>query len=58
LGQGRCVVDPVADHGRPHAFGLQLGDLGGHVAGEHLAEDGVDAELAGDPLRGGPVVAR
>ena len=36
---------------------LQLGDLGGLVAGQHLGDDLVDAELVGDPPGGGLVVA-
>jgi hypothetical protein len=56
LGQGGCVVDPVADHGDLSAAGLQLGDLGGLVAGEDLGDDGADAELGGDARRGGLVV--
>ena len=57
LGEGGGVVDAVADHRHPPALVLQLGDLGGLVAGQHLGDDGVDAELAGDAPGGGLVVA-
>ena len=44
------VVDAVADHGDLQATGLQLGDLGRLVLGEHLGEHLVDAEVAADGL--------
>src|SRR6266545_5019904 len=54
---GEGVVDAVPDHGDPAPGALQLGDLGGLVAGKDLRDHGVDAQLPGDARRGGPVVA-
>src|SRR5690606_40232697 len=47
LGQCRCVVDAVTDHGHDPALALELGDLLTLVLGPDLGEDLVDAELAG-----------
>jgi hypothetical protein len=55
-GQRRRVVDPVADHRHAGTLRLQPAHLGRLVPGKHLGDDGVDAEFAGDPLRGGGVV--
>src|SRR5262249_52968054 len=52
------VVDAVADHGHPAASCLEFSDLGCLVAGEDLGDDGVDAQLFGDPPAGRFVVAR
>ena len=57
LGKRGGVVDAVADHRHPAARVLQRGDLGGLVAGQHVGDDGVDTELAGDAPGGGLVVA-
>src|SRR6266511_4857591 len=57
LREGGGVVDAVPDHGDPAPGRLQLGDLGGLVAGKDLRDHGVDAQLPGDARRGGPVVA-
>jgi len=55
--QRRGVVDPVADHRHPAPGALQLGDLRRLVLRQYLRDDGVDAELSGDPFGGGAVVA-
>ena len=41
----RSVVHTVADHRHREATGLQVGDLGGLVLGEHLGHHLVDLEL-------------
>ena len=43
LGQGRGVVDAVADHGDDPALLLQAAHDGGLVRGQHLGDDLVDA---------------
>ena len=57
LGQGGCVVDAVADHADPSAFGLQAADLAGFMFGKDLGEDSGDPDLAGDRRGGAGVVA-
>lgn len=56
-GKGGRVVDTVADHGHLSTTPLKLGYPGGLVAGEHLGDDGVDAQSLRDPCGGGLVVA-
>src|SRR5205085_4992326 len=57
LHEGRRVVDAVADHGHGAAVALEAADHGDLVGGEHFGEDRRDADLAGDRLGGGLVVA-
>ena len=57
LGQGRSIVDPIAHHGHDFALGLQLGDGGGLLVGQHLGQHPVYSRLPCDGLRGGPVVS-
>lgn len=57
LGQGGRVIDAVADHGHARAFRLQLLDGGGFIGRQDLGHDALDADLAGDGVRGLPVVA-
>ncbi len=57
LGEGGCVVDAVAHHADPAAFGLQAVDLLGLVFRQHLGEDPVDPDLLGDGFSGAAVVA-
>ena len=55
--QGWSVVDAVADHRDPGGHSvLQRADLGRLLARQHLGDDGLDAELGGDPAGGGCVV--
>ena len=56
-GQGGGVVDAVADHRDHVPVGLEGGDPGGLVGREDLGDDVVDADLSGDGVRGGGVVA-
>ncbi len=51
------VVDAVAHHGHFPALGLELGDLGRLVAGQHLGDYRVDADDPGDAAGSGLVVA-
>ena len=44
-GEGGGVVDTVTDHGHSQSSGLQLGDLGVLVLGQHLGEHLVDPEV-------------
>ena len=46
-GQRGRVVDAVADHRHLEPAGLELGDLGVLVLGQHLGEHLVDAEVGG-----------
>src|SRR5665647_2874248 len=59
VGYGQCrgVVDSVADHGHPLTGPLELRDLVGLVPGQDFGDNGVDAELVGDPGGGGLVVS-
>ena len=57
LGQGRGVVDPVADHGHPQLLPLQLFDPRGLFPGQHPGDDLVDAGLRGNGPGGLFVVA-
>jgi hypothetical protein len=56
-GQGGGVVDAVADHGHDVAVRLEGGDPVGLVGRQHLGDDVLDADLAGDGLGGRGVVA-
>jgi hypothetical protein len=51
LGEGGCVVDPVADHCHFQALALEFGDLGVLVLGKHLGQHLVDPELSADRCR-------
>ena len=53
---GAGVGDSVADHGYFLPRLMKLGYLGRFVSWEHLGDDGVDAQLAGDPAGGRFVV--
>ena len=56
--EGRRVVDAIADHAHAPALELELADLIRLLLGQHFREHAVHADLAGDRLRGGAVVAR
>src|SRR5699024_10822894 len=55
-GQGRGVVDAVADHRDGEAFALELLDDGELVLGQQLGADLVHPDLGGDRLGDPPVV--
>ena len=55
--RARGVVDAVAGHRDHVALLLQLAHLGGLVGGQHVGEDVGDADLGGDGVGGGGVVA-
>ena len=57
LGERGGVVDAVADHADPSAFGLQAADLAGLVLGQNLGQHPGDPDLAGDRRGGAGVVA-
>ena len=50
-GQGRGIIDAVADHGNLFALGLELADLLLLILGEDLCHHPVDAGLAADGPR-------
>ena len=54
-GQGRRVVDSVADHGHPALF-LQAADDGFLPVRQHIGDDLIDTGLAADGLSGPPVI--
>ena len=56
-GQGRGIIDAVADHGNLFALGLELADLLLLILGEDLCHHPVDAGLAADGLGGFLVIA-
>ena len=47
-GEGGGVVDTVTDHGHSQSSGLQLGDLGVLVLGQHLVDPEVPPDGLGD----------
>ena len=57
LGERGGVVDAVADHRHLAALVLELFDSGRLVLGQHFGDHVLDADLGGDPLRGGVAVA-
>ena len=58
LGQGRGIVDAVADHADGLALELQLLHFMGLAVGQHFGEHALDADLARDGLGRALVVAR
>jgi hypothetical protein len=50
-------LTPSPTHRHAAAARLQFLDLGGFVGWQYLGDDGVDAELVGDPAGAGLVVA-
>ena len=57
LGERRRVVDPIAHHADLLARGLQRLYLFGLLGRQHVGQHGADAEIRGDALGGGRVVA-
>ncbi len=59
-GQRGGVVDPVANHHHGVPLGLELADVAGFVAGQHVADDfiGLQSHLFGHGQGGTAVVAR
>ena len=57
-GEGRCVIDAVADEGDPAAAGPQPLDRLDLAVGKYLGDHLVDAEAGSDRFGGAAIVAR
>ena len=57
LGEGRGIIDAIADHGDLRAFTLELLDCAGFVGRQDLSHDTADADFVGDGRGGLLIVA-